>query len=53
MPKVSTKLGMESTEERRKGKNVSRCRAQWENYENCERDAHAERASHVISDADM
>jgi hypothetical protein len=53
MPKVSTKLGMESTEERRKGKNVSRCRAQRENHENCERDAHAKRAGHVMGNADM
>jgi hypothetical protein len=49
MPKVSTKLGVESTEEWQKGKNVSRCRAQRENYENRERDAHAERTGHIIA----
>jgi hypothetical protein len=43
---------VESTEEWQKGKNVSLCRAQMENYENRERDAHAERAGH-IGNADM
>ena len=52
MPKVSTKLGVESTEEWQMGKNLSLCRTQMENYENRERDAQAERACHVIDNAD-